>query len=417
MKKLLVVVSVLFVVALFAGPLFAASMYDPEQRNAILAEKKAAPLKAGGEFTFGMMTPFDSDYAGIGYANAYVDFFLYVDEYNTLMLELGFAKEYSSNPSLGLPGVAFPYFELNTDVGKALDLPVGLINTIGSTSIYTNKYEVTGHAWERTKIRSSIDPVPWKIKVDAGKVQVTTGIGFGERTNDATVPWAIPPGGVAPPHEKGQFNDFGVYAFIPEVGPAEVELWYLTKDNPDFKGDLGFSVKTKPLFNEMVSFAGGFRYNLVDGSAAPGSPFWSSFGYKDTDPATTGIQPDGMAADEKFWAWGVGAKTNLAGAAIGLSVNGDVADAFDQLAVDVEYMFGESPFGVDVDAGFSFASDAPTAFLGAEFSVFAKIGAAKWNVGYLLDGDDEDQFGYAYSVAKVFPGSKGGLFVVGDIDF
>jgi hypothetical protein len=124
-----------------------------------------------------------------------------------------------------------------------------------------------------------------------------------------------------------------------------------------------------------------------------------------------------MAADEKFWAWGVGAKTNLAGAAIGVSVNGDVASAFDQLAVDVEYMFGESPFGVDVDAGFSFDSEAPTAFLGAEFSVFAKIGAAKWNVGYLLDGDDEDNFGYAYSVAKVFNGSKGGLFVVGDIDF
>jgi len=41
MRKLLVVLSVLFVVALVAGPMFAANMYDPEQRNAKLAEVKA----------------------------------------------------------------------------------------------------------------------------------------------------------------------------------------------------------------------------------------------------------------------------------------------------------------------------------------------------------------------------------------
>jgi len=372
-------------------------MYDPEQRNAKLQEVKASPLKVSGEFTFGMMTPFDSDFAGIGYSNAYVDFTWYPDEYNSLLLELAFSKEFSTNAGIAGAGASWPYFELTTDVGKALDLPVGLFNTIGLTSIYTNKYEVTGHAWERTKIRSDIDPVAWKIKVDASKVQVTVGIGFGERTNDPTVPWNT--GGV---EEKGQFNDFGVYAFIPKLGPTEVELWYLSQNNPDLKGDLGFSVKTIPLFNDMVSFAGGFRYNLVDNSGA--NYAWD--GYKTND-----------LTDEKFWAWGVGAKANVIGAGIGVSLNGDVIDAFDQIAVDIEYPFKDTPFGIDVDAGFTAASDAPSAFLGAEFSAFVKVGGAKWNIGYLLDGDENDGYGYAYSVPQVFAGSKGGLFVVGDINF
>jgi len=425
MKKLLVVVSVLFVVALFAGPLFAASMYDPEQRNAKLAEVKASPLKVSGEFTFGMATPFDSDYAGIGYANAYVDFTWYPDEYNSLLLELAFSKEYSTNAGIGGVGASWPYFELTTDVGKALDLPVGLFNTIGLTSLYTNKYEVTGHAWERTKIRSDIDPVAWKIKVDASMVQITAGIGFGERTNDPTAAWqniwtddngdAIVDitdgdGIVNEPvgtNDKGEFNDFGIYAFIPELGPAAVELWYLAQDNADFKGDLGFSVKTIPLFNDLVSFAGGFRYNMVDGSVAL---LAASYAYK------KGLG-EAITDEEKLWAWGAGAKFNIIGAGIGVSVNGDVVDAFDQLAVDVNYQFADSPFGVDLDAAFTFADTIGSTFLGAELSAFVKVGGAKWNIGYLIDGDNEDGFGYAYSVAKVNPQSKGGFFIVGDINF
>ena len=415
MRKLLVVLLVLFAVALVAGPVFAANMYDPEARNAKLAEVKASPLKASGEFTFGMLTPFDSDFAGLGYANAYVDFTWYPDEYNSLLLELAFSKEFSNNKSINsVPGFSYPYFSLSTDVGKALDLPVGLVNTIGLTDLTTNKFEVSGHAWERTKIRSAIDPVAWKIKADLGKAQITTAIGFGERTNDPTVPWqntwidtngnGIVDAGETTTQDKGSFNDFGVYAFIPELGPVQAEAWYLSQNNPDFKGKLGFSVKTnKPMIKEMVTFAGGFVYNLVDNSAA---------GY-----AWDGYKTGTLAADDKFWAWGAGAKINVVGAGIGVSMNGDVMDAFDQLAVDVDYQIKEGPFGVQADAGFTFADVTTSAFLGAEFSVYAKVGGSKWNIGYLLDGDDQDNYGYAYSVAKVFGGSKGGLFVVGDINF
>jgi len=380
-------------------------MYDPEQRNAKLAEVKASPLKASGEFTFGMLTPFDSDFAGIGYSNAYVDFTWYPDEYNSLLLELAFSKEFSNNAVIGAPGVSWPYFELSTDVGKALDLPVGLINTIGLTSLYSNKYEVSGHAWERTKIRSSIDPLAWKIKTDLGKAQITAGIGFGERTNAVpALPWTT--GGV---EEKGQFNDFGVYAFIPEIGPVQAEAWYLSQNNPDFKGKLGFSVKSNKAFiNDMLTFAGGFMYDLVEGSAsAPTTPY---DGYKDVAGA-------GFAADDTYWAWGAGAKLNLMGAGIGVSMNGDVVDAFDQLAVDVDYQIKEGPFGIQATAAFTFADVTTSAYLGSEFGVYAKIGGAKWTIGYLLDGDDQDKFGYVYSVARISGQSKGGLFVVGDINF
>jgi len=406
MRKLLVVLSVLFAVALVAGPVFAASMYDPEQRNAKLAEVKASPLKVSGEFTFGMLTPFDSDFAGIGYSNAYVDFTWYPDEYNSLLLELAFSKAFSTNAGIAGTGASWPYFELSTDVGKALDLPVGLVNTIGLTSLYTNKYEVTGHAWERTKIRSAIDPLAWKIKADLGKAQITTAIGFGERTNDATAPWSTLATDATKTTPKGSYNDFGVYAFMPEIGPVQAEAWYLSQNNPDFKGKLGFSVKTnKPMIKDMVTFAGGFMYDLVDNSAAS----WAWDGYK------TGT----LAADDKYWAWGAGAKMNLMGAGIGLSMNGDVMDAFDQLAVDVDYKIKEGPFGVQADAGFTFADVTTSAFLGAEFSVYAQLGGAKWTIGYLLDGDDKDNYGYAYSYSGIAISgqSKGGLFVVGDINF
>jgi hypothetical protein len=52
-----------------------------------------------------------------------------------------------------------PYLYLTTDLGMWFDLPVGLKNTFGYTSVYSRKYEVTGSARERDLIRSNIDPV------------------------------------------------------------------------------------------------------------------------------------------------------------------------------------------------------------------------------------------------------------------
>jgi len=402
MKKLVLILSAIVVLVAFAVPVFAMDMYDPEQRLAKLYDEKASPVKLSGEFTFGMLTPFDSDYAAVGFSNAYVDFNWWPDEYNTLLMELAGSKEYSTSAGGGgNPTIA--YFELTTDLGSYFGLPIGLKNTAGITSLYTNKYEVTGHAWERTKVRQAIDPLAWKIWLDAGIVQLTTAIGFGERTNDPNVPWNT--GG---PEEKGQFNDFGVYAYLPAVGPVEIEAFYLAQNNKDLKGALGGTVKADGLLNGMLGVAGGFVYDLRKISEGGGSgSYLGGYAYR-----MGGSLP---SASDNWWAWGAGVSVDLMGAAIGVSANGDVGAVFDQLAIDVDYAFGD--FGVQATGAFTFSEDAMSNYLGSEFGVYVKAGGAKWTLGYLLDGDNNDGYGYAYSVAAVDANSKGGLFLVADIDF
>jgi hypothetical protein len=397
MKKLVLILSAIVVLVAFAVPVFAMEMYDPEQRLAKLYDEKASPVKVSGEFTFGMLTPFDSDYAGIGFSNAYVDFHIYADEYNTVMFELAASKEYSTRG----PGLA--YFELTSDIGSYFGLPIGLKNTAGVTSLYTNKYEVTGHAWERTKVRQAIDPLAWKIWTDFGVVQVNVAIGFGETTNNPSAPWYT--GG---PEEKGQFNDVGVYAFVPDLY-GEWEFFYMAQDNKDLKGALGVTYKLDGLLDGMLGVAGGFVYDLRKISEGGGSgSYLGSYAYR-----VGGSIP---SADDHWWAWGAGASVDIMGASIGASVNGDVGAAFDQLAIDLEYAF-MGDFGVQATGAFSFSEDVKSSYLGSEFGVFAKVGGAKWTVGYLLDGDEDDGYAYAYSVAATNANSKGGLFIVADIDF
>ncbi len=370
MKKSILILSAIVVLVAFAVPAFAMDMYDPEQRLAKLSEEKASPLKVSGEFTFGFITPFDSEFANIGFANAYMDFFVYPDEYNSVLLEValdgGFVKTTAD----------FVYFSLETDVGAYFGLPVGLVNTMGITSLYTNKYEVTGHAWERDLIRSNIDPLAWKVLVDAGMVQITAAIGIGETD----------------PLGEGSFNDVGVYAFIPAVGPAEIEVWYLAQDDPDLKGRFGASVKADGIVGGLLGIAGGFVYDLRDNSNIPG--------------------------DDKFWAWGVGVGIDWTTLALGAGVEGNDSATADRVWVDADYGFG-GDFGVQGTLALSLSDDtgatSAETFLGAEGGVYAKIGGAKITVGYTYDADDADGYNYAYAPAVGAP--KGGLFVVGDIDF
>jgi hypothetical protein len=354
MKKLLVVLSVLFVVALLASSAFAVAMYDPEQRAAKLAEVKAAPLKMSGEFTFSTMTPFDAVDGAIGYANMYADFVLYPDEYNSILIEIAGAGAtgFSSNV------ITVPYWELTTDVGKALDLPVGLMNTAGKTSLYTNKYEVSGLAYERTLVRTAIDPLAWKFKVTTDKVQATAALGFGEGADT--------------------LNDIGLYVFIPAVGPAEVELWYLVQNDADFKGKVGGSVKAKGLLNEMLDVAGGFVFDIRDGAI-----------------------PE--------WAYGVGANVKYNKIRAAVSLNGNDVDTLRQLGFDANFA-ATDVFGLDAAVGLALADGADT-FQGADISVYAKVGAAKWSVGYVIA--DGTSFAYVPAVG----GINGGLYVAADIDF
>jgi hypothetical protein len=373
MKKSVLILSAIVVLIAFAVPVFAAEMYDPEQRMAKLYDEKASVLKASGEFTFGGMTSFDAVTASQGFANFYVDFTMWPDEYNSIMLEVagdGVLNNWGPKVVAGVtvtdsPAARLAYFELTTDVGKYFGLPVGLKNTAGRTSLYTNKYEVTGHAYERDMVRSSIDPLAWKFKVDAGMAQATAAIGFGEGAE--------------------ALNDIGIYVFVPDIaGLAEAELWYLAQDDADYKGKFGFSVKI-PEVLDMLGFAAGFVYNTKDG-----------------------------AVNE--WAYGVGVSVNYMMAKIGLSLDGNDVDTMDKLAVDADLSFGD--FGLVGTAALNFAEVPDETFYGAEISAYVKVGAAKWAVGYTIANDKfgADPRGF-YNYTCAVESIDGGLFLNADIDF
>lgn len=358
MKKLVLILSTVVVLIAFAVPTFAMEMYDPEQRMAKLAEEEASVLKASGELTFGTVTPFDAVDGAIGFYNFYVDFTLWPDEYNSVLLEVaGSGANSNWGTTAAAPTPTLPYFQLTTDVGAFLDLPVGLKNTAGRTSLYTNKYEVSGHAYERSKVRSAIDPLAWKFAVDADVVQVTAALGFGEGADT--------------------LNDIGVYVFVPDIaGMAEVEAWYLAQDNADFNGKIGASVKV-PDIADMIGVAGGFVMNTVDGAV-----------------------PE--------WAFGVGASAAYMDYTLGVSLNGDDVNTLDQFGIDADARFGD--FGANAALGMSFA-DGADSFQGAEVCAYIVVGNATWKAGYTI----ADGTGYAYNPSVAGP--NGGLFVNADVDF
>jgi hypothetical protein len=369
MKKLFLIFSAVVVLIAFAVPAFAMEMYDPEQRAAKLYEEQAAVLKASGELTFGAISPFASDEAAIGFANMYVDFTLWPDEYNSVLIEV------SGQEAFGVPAAntaELNYFEMSTDVGAYFGLPVGLKNTAGVTSLYTNKYEVTGHAYERTLIRTAIDPLAWKFLVDAGMVQLNAALGFGEF--DAT--------------GEGVFNDIGVYAYIPDIaGVAEAEVWYLAQDDPDYKGKFGFSVKADGLVGGMIGVAAGFMYDVTDAAEA------------------AGLQ----------WNWGAGVSVDYMMAAIGISANGHEVNTLNQAAIDVDLAFGD--FGLVGTAALFNDAGGDLTFWGGEIAGYLSIGNSTWKVGYEITDTDAAAGEAAYAYSPSVANATGGVFLNADIDF
>jgi hypothetical protein len=365
MKKLVLILAALVAVVAFTMPVY------------------AGDLSVAGELDFGAQTPFDADTAVLGFYNFYVDFTIEADEYNEVLLEVagegtmgnwGPSVTYDDNPATApigdmsvvssSPNARIAYFALTPDVCEMFGLPVGLENTAGRTSIWTEKYEVSGHAYERDKIRSSIDPLSWKFMVDAGMVQVTAGIGFGEGVDT--------------------LNDIGVYAFVPDIaGMAEVEAWYLSQNNADFKGKLGASVKV-PSIADIIGFAAGFVYNA-------------------TDAAGTVVAGDYI----ELWAWGAGVSASYMMATLGVSADGDDANTLDRLGADLDLNFGD--FGLIGTLALTFA-DGMDAFYGAEAAGYVTVGAATWKVGYTIT-----DVGYGYNCSVAAP--EGGLFLNAAVDF
>jgi hypothetical protein len=231
-------------------------------------------------------------------------------------------------------------------VGEWLGLPIGLVNIAGRTSLYTDKFEVSGHAYERTLVRTNIDPLAWKFELDFGMAMLEVALGLGEgATQNAAIAALAGPDGISgtaddvandagpdgisgtaddttrfPDAEDG--NDLGFILNIPEIGPAAVEVWYLAKDNGSINGILGADVNVSGAI-PFVDFAGGFK--------------WDVRGAKDrTSAGTDGFfnTADDVVEDE--WAWGAGVMVTYMMAELGVSANGNDSDTLNQLGVDLD---------------------------------------------------------------------------------
>jgi len=242
------------------------------------------------------------------------------------------------------------YFQLTTDVGSAFDLPIGVKTKAGITSIYSSKFEVSGYAYERA-VRPAVDPICFVAALDFDMATLDVGVGYGQ-------------GGEAN-------NDIGFLLVLPEVGPATVEAYYMANDNADFKGWVGGNAKADL---GMASVAGMFAYDMVD----------------------------------EVWAYGVGASAGVDIATIGVSLNGNDADALNQVGIDVDAKLTDM-YGVTGTVGLSFA-EADEAFQGADISAYVTPGGATWRVGYIIT---ENNYAYGSNVAVL----DGGFYISAGIDF
>lgn len=291
----------------------------------------ATEAKFSGELEYGAATPFDAAKAAEAFGLYYFDLTLTVDDLNSVLFE--FSGPLGAGTATQNGAARLSYAQITSDVGKALDLPVGLKTKAGITSIWSRKYEVSGHAYERTLVRSSIDPAGLVASLDFGAATLDVGMGFGQGVGK---------------------NDIGALLTVPEAGPASIEAFYLANNNDDFKGRVGGDVKVMKLA-DMLNLAAGFVFD--------------------------------MAAET--WAFGVGAGTTVSMATIGVSLNGNDVDILNQIGIDVDLALTDM-FGATGAVGLSMAEGAE-AFQGASISGYVKVGASKWRVGYLVTSNS-----YAY---------------------
>jgi hypothetical protein len=358
----------------FGASAFAMEIYEPEMRAAKMSEEKASVLIISGEMDFGMMTSFEYAEGSANYANLYMDITLWPDEYNTAFVEIAStSSNFSSGTALG---ANITYAFITTRLGDYFGLPVGVETEIGKTSLNSNKYEVTAHAYERTMVRTTLDPVPFKVTVDADVVTVAFAMGFGQNNGGAFV-------------TDGEQNDVGIYFFIP-VDPAEVEVFYLALNNPDLEGVFGVDAKVTGLMNGMIGFALGFAYNVAA-----------------VDPAPA-------------WGYGFGVEVIYAPAELGVSINGMEETELNQVGIDLDVAVTDF-FGIFFGLGLLLADGAPSTFNGLEGSVYIDTGAASWYVGYVYADADNQATGFGYAgintgLATMY-GPEGGFFISANIDF
>lgn len=303
MKKLLVVLSALFLIVAFAVPVM------------------ASDTEISGEFRVG----FTGDTASLGKLE--FDVSAAVDDYNTVEFEFDAEQsltvtDVATGEDTSFLEVDAAYFKLITDIGAAFDLPVGLTMTNGYFEPGTEDYEgVTDLGYE--------DNVDGDIEFEESFLGHQLSFGFGPANLNVAF-------GVG---ESDDGFDFLGTLDVPEVGPASFELYYEVDNNDEFEGAVGVegAATVGP-----ADVGVGFEYNLNTETWAYG--FGVSAGFA---PLTVGL---GLNGDDEETLNQLGVDLTLAptedyglNAGLGFSF-ADGTDAFQGVEVSGYYNIGAAEF-------------------------------------------------------------------------
>ena len=324
MRKLLVVLSAIMLLAVFAIPVFA---------------------DWSGELEFGFATSFDPAKDAENYGATDLNFSTKVDDYNSVAISTSYGV-----------GAGFTVGEASilTDVGKAVDLPVGVTLKSGYFASATQEYAaVTGWSLEDVAVGGTT--------LDGG---FNLGFGFGSANLDVAFSVAQPVDG----------QDLLLDFYMPDLSGASVELYYDVVGDDNFKGTFGLD-GSYPVGPATV--AAGFKYDTVASS----------------------------------WAYGLGATAGVSMATLGVSLDGNDTDALNTIGLDANLAPADN-YGLDVGVKLSMATGADT-FQCADISGYYKVGAATIRAGY-----DVTSTGAAYKAPTVLlNGLDGGLYADVDLPF
>jgi hypothetical protein len=337
--------------------------------SALLIVAFAVPAMADVAFSGRILDSFITGFApkegkaAYNYYYLYLDAIAEVDEYNTVTLEF-----WGTPTSNAFPGGAWDMTAayLDTDLGAALGLPVGVTMTIGNFWACGRKWEASWSAVERyggfggggiDRQCNEINGVQAKVDFGVGNVAVGTSIGdnFGGAGETAPVQYII--------------------LGLPELGPVDVEAYIYGTGDTEFKPVIGANAKVGI---DPVDIAVGFDFDL----------------------------------DTSMWDYGVGARASFGMFGVGAALAGNDTDVLDTIHLEAGAELAElgaGTLGADLGVGLGLASGLDM-FQGADVSVYYSPGASTWRIGYIITSNT-----YAYmSVAAI---KDGGLYISGDITF
>ena len=323
----------------------------------------AGDVSLSGEFEYGAMTNGD-DFAG-NFDKIELDLSAAIDDYNTFSMEI---EDQVKGNDIGNQSIGITYAEVATDWGLLFSLPVGVVTTIGYDGFsYGDEIGVTGWGLESFGGQGLSTEAAGKVDLSFnGLVSVMAAVNFDPKV--------------------GSTDEYEMlFGAALTLEPVSVYVDYLTQDG----GSLGAEAKFSTAVADGIdlSVAGSVYYDL-DFTAA-----------------------EELAGDHET-VYGLGASVAAFGASLGVSMNGNDADALNLLGVDLNYAFTEM-LCADVATIFDLSDAAADTFQGIDLSATYTAGAVGYTLGYLYSDGNGSTANYNSEAAL----ADGGIYMAVRLDF